>query len=342
MGPRLASVAAGLACVLSCVVAAPQEIRLDPTRIYTPGDLKELQIAIAYEKCLNTPGCDTSVRSGNAMCQEGGGVDVLMRDKVGVRTGGAQPDCNSLVGEVLWPETGQCVTLLTQGPCQPGQWVKLRHTDLQPTCASKPCGPNSVIWEGDCRPPGSIPVTSCPPSQRLILNEFGEGECDCDLGLVYYEGTKMCYTPYTQGPCLPGHIIKVVDAGVRGLAQCFRNPCPRPNMVRLDNNCRVVQDTGTCHTLDTPGPCEDQTTLRIDNTISEPLCITTHSIFSSIGPRCSRGSLRDNRGRCRTNFARILRELPPIVTSKPNTNGDQTCPKGQMFMAGICIRLAFS
>lgn len=137
---------------------------------------------------------------------------------------------------------------------------------------------------------------------------------------------------------------QVVDAGVSGATQCVRNPCPKPNMVRLDN-CRVVKNTGsdgTCYSLDSTGPCEDQTTLRIDTTISEPLCITTHSIFSTIGPRCSRGSIRDNRGRCRTNFARLLRELPPIVTSKPSTHGNGTCPTGQVFMAGICIRLALS
>lgn len=137
---------------------------------------------------------------------------------------------------------------------------------------------------------------------------------------------------------------QVVDNGVRGTAQCVHNPCPNPNMVRL-NNCRVVQNTasdGTCYSLNSTGPCGDQTTLRIDNTISEPLCITTHSIFSTIGPRCSRGSIRDDRGRCRTNFARLLRELPPIVTSKPNTHGNGVCPTGQVFMAGICIRLAFS
>lgn len=60
---RLASVAATLAWILVCVFAAPQQFRIDPDRIYTPGDLKELQIAIAYEKCLNTPGCDTSIFS---------------------------------------------------------------------------------------------------------------------------------------------------------------------------------------------------------------------------------------------------------------------------------------
>lgn len=80
---------------------------------------------------------------------------------------------------------------------------------MQPTCASKPCGPNSVLLEGKCR----TPVMSCPPSQRLIVNEYGEGECDCAPGLVYFEATRMCYAPYSQGPCLPGHVIKVSASG---------------------------------------------------------------------------------------------------------------------------------
>lgn len=69
---RLASVAATLVCVLVCVFAAPQQFRIDPDRIYTPSDLRELQIAIAYEKCLNTPGCDTSAfshPSGSVKCK---------------------------------------------------------------------------------------------------------------------------------------------------------------------------------------------------------------------------------------------------------------------------------
>lgn len=65
--------------------------------------------------------------------QEGTGVPELMKDMVGVRIGGNVRDCNSLVGEVLWPETGECVTLLTQGPCQPGQWVKLGNQDREYT-----------------------------------------------------------------------------------------------------------------------------------------------------------------------------------------------------------------
>lgn len=60
---RLACVAAILACLLVCVFAAPQHVGIDSDRIYTPGDLGELQIAIAYEKCRNTPGCDTSAFS---------------------------------------------------------------------------------------------------------------------------------------------------------------------------------------------------------------------------------------------------------------------------------------
>lgn len=334
-----------LACLLVCVLAAPQEFTIDTDRIYTPDDLRELQIAIAYEKCVNTPGCDTSIYSyvhEQAQCQEGAGVDSLMTDVIGVRSG-VGGGCNPLVGDVLWPSTGQCVTLLSQGPCPQGQWVKLDSQTLEPKCAYRPCGQNSVVWHGQCRTLPTLPRTSCPPSQKMIVNEFGDAECDCIPGLVYYEGTRKCYTPYTQGPCLPGHVIQVVDVGISGRTECIPNPCPEPNMVRLDQKCRVRNSGAetSCHVLDTAGPCSSSTRLRIDEAFSEPLCITTHSIFSTIGPRCSRGSIRDNRGRCRTNFAKLIRNGPPLVTSRPRPQGNRICPIGQVFMAGICLRLAF-
>lgn len=102
-------------------IASPMPQGIDPGRIYTPDDLNELRAAIAYEECLRTPGCNPNPQS-TVRCKLGSGADAMVKDMVDVRT---NMGCNPMAGQVLWPTTGQCVQLLTQGPCPPGHWVKL-------------------------------------------------------------------------------------------------------------------------------------------------------------------------------------------------------------------------
>ncbi|KAK7079712.1 hypothetical protein SK128_026932 [Halocaridina rubra] len=216
----------------------------------------------------------------------------------------------------------------------------------------------------------------CPQGQFLLTNEYGNAECDCEPGKAYHGLTNACYEPYSQGPCPPGQIIKVMDNNGRGTAQCVPNPCPAQKMVMLDSKCQV-QDVslkefgtlgGTCYTIGTKGPCTSGI-LAIDSILMEPLCLletTVHSIFNlpnlrdcSEGgirdgqgrcrmpfrfnpPRtCQRGSWRDSQGRCRRNYSHISEQERPIPTSRPGASG-VICPKGEVFLAGVCYRLALS
>ncbi|XP_053633869.1 uncharacterized protein [Cherax quadricarinatus] len=321
--------------VLTVVMATPQGI--DPHRIYTPDDLEELNAAIAYEKCLETPGCNPNrpQERGTRRCQLGSGVNTILKDVMNMQ-------CNPFAGEVLWPPTGSCVRLLTQGPCPRGQWVKLTNPGLEPVCERVPCDAGLAdVGRGQCVSPRRA-VTMCPPTQQLVINEFGVGECDCAPGLVYYTATKTCYTPYTQGPCPPRHIIKVVDEGMRGLVKCMANPCPQAQMAMVNSQCEVQTRAGadtTCHPLDTPGPCTSGT-FTVDNILSEAVCVETHSIFNLPNLKaCARGSIRDSRGRCRRNFSLLLQGSQSFVTSAPLNRPDgRICPPGYTFLGGTCLR----
>lgn len=325
--------------VLTTVIAAPQS--LDPDKIYTPDDIEELNRAIAHEKCLRTPGCKPNIlqQDDNARCKLGAGVDTMLKDmRVTVH-------CNPLASEVVWPSTGQCVRLLTQGPCPRGQWVKLTTSEFKPVCEPVPCGVGQAATKnGACLSTRTAQV--CPPTQQLITNEFGQGECDCAPGLVYYAPTKACYAPYTKGPCPNGQVLKVMDEGVSGRVQCVANPCPKSSMAMVDSKCNLRSQTGpdtTCHMLNTPGPCTSGL-FAVDNIISEPICVETHSIFNLpnlVG--CPRGSIRDMRGRCRRNLAVPFRGTPAFVTSNPVSRpGGSVCPPGQAFLGGICFMRASS
>ena len=115
----------------------------------------------------------------------------------------------------------------------------------------------------------------------------------------------------------------------------------------ISENCQV-QDTvqegrGTCYHLNTQGPCKSGI-LAIDEVLLEPVCLLqteTHSIFILPNPRgCPRGSIRDSQGRCRVNVSEIFGNTPPIVTSRPGTADGRLCPKGQLFLGGLCHRLS--
>lgn len=312
-------------------------------------------------KCLKDPSCTfpPNLKLGHR-CKVGGRTkefaESIMQEtkmRVTTRAGGAGGGaCNKMAGEVVWPSTGECVTLLTQGPCPRGEWVKLRKSNFTPVCVPQPCTvPNTpggigagVMVGGKCYLPSQLPQTMlpCPPSQQAITNEHGELECDCRPGYVFYEGDKTCYKPFTRGPCAPGYVLKVEDTDSRGRARCFPNPCPQDNMVRMDTSCHVEKAGHTpenrnahCFPIGSQGPC-DAGTITVDSNFVEPICLTTHSIFSNAVVSCARGSRRDLFGRCRSTFDSILSSVDPIRSTRPVRG---RCPAGSYFAGGTCIRI---
>lgn len=112
-----------LVATTTVVSAAPQG--LDPNMIIFPDEINKLRDRLALEQCRQDPNCDAShTPDFNLGCNSGSsGAETILKNVVNLRTGVGS--CNSMTGEVRWPATGECVKLLTQGPCPPGQWVKL-------------------------------------------------------------------------------------------------------------------------------------------------------------------------------------------------------------------------
>ncbi|XP_068223582.1 uncharacterized protein [Palaemon carinicauda] len=331
-----------------CSVSAAPNLELDTTRIYFPHELEDLLRATALQNCMKDPNCNPNVPVGTieARCSLRAGIDnvpSVSSERISLRTG-SPGECNPFTGEVLWPATGECVTLLTQGPCPPEHWVKMRVPELVPVCERRPCNELQALTANRCL--NTQDKSPCPAGMSLVNNEFGKGECDCDPGTAYHASTRRCYKPFSQGPCPPGHVIQVIDSERVGTAKCLPNMCPEENMVMLDNNCQVLDSNpnskGTCYFLDTQGPCTSGI-LTIDEVLLEPLCFLqteTHSIFNLPNiRRCPRGSIRDSQGRCRQDVSKMFGR-PPVVTSRPGTENGRICPTGQLLLGGFCYRFA--
>lgn len=330
-------------------VSAAPTFKVDPTRIYTPDQIDELREAIAYQNCERDPGCNPNLFFGNsdAKCSIGAGVDGMLIDMADVRSSGRK--CNPFTGEVIWPDTGECVTLLTQGPCPIGSWIKLTLPELKPVCEPRPCEEGQALMGDDDLCHMLEAESMCPPGQSLLNNEFGMAECDCISGTVYHSLSQACHKPYTQGPCTHGQIIKVLDSEDRGKVECVPNPCQEENMVMLDAQCKVhdtfTTPNGTCYRIGAQGPCISSI-LSIDEVMMEPDCFLEtepHTIFNLPNIRgCQRGSIRDIRGRCRRDFSKQFGKLPSVVTSSPGSYNGRLCPKGQILLGGTCLRLSLN
>ncbi|KAK7079713.1 hypothetical protein SK128_026933 [Halocaridina rubra] len=218
---------------------------------------------------------------------------------------------------------------------------------------ARPCETGQAFLSG--RGCVSLKTTNaCPSGQFLINNEHGNGYCDCQPGKAYHSPSKACYRVYSQGPCLPGEIYKVLDDYRSSRAQCIPNPCPRENMVKLDSKCHV-NSRGTCYPLGEKGPCVTGV-LAIDQVLLEPACFLesdSHTLFSRlhnqcpIGEsidesgtcrvpfrisdtrKCHRGSLRDQEGRCRGHFSPSSLE-----------EGTSLCPNNMIMIGGACYRVS--
>lgn len=129
-------------------------------------------------------------------------------------------DWNSLPG--VDPETEQwdCIDLLDQGPCAENEWFVL-DTELdengQPrgVCKAKDCTEQDgfVLFNGTCQPIGK--VQPCPKGMEILIDPFGQGQCDCIPHYIPYvesDGTDSCYAEYLQGPCkIDEQLIDIKD-----------------------------------------------------------------------------------------------------------------------------------
>eukprot|EP00095_Tigriopus_kingsejongensis_P012755 maker-scaffold30_size591359-snap-gene-2.12 protein:Tk12755 transcript:maker-scaffold30_size591359-snap-gene-2.12-mRNA-1 annotation:"conserved hypothetical protein" len=173
----------------------------------------------------------------------------------------ARPKCRPLEVHQLDPIHNQygCTKLTTQGHCMSGEWLVLDRNSksdvLQGVCRPRPCveGYAFVPTNETCEPIGSQEL--CPSGQELLINPYGEAECDCfgHLLPVYDKDSKAfkCYPEFSPLPCPPGEqlISGPVDDGQGGTAiksRCRRTDCGRGRILTKLGCVNPVP----CHSMD--------------------------------------------------------------------------------------------
>ena len=115
-------------------------------------------------------------------------------------------------GQVYWPDSGSCLSLLTRGPCQAGEWLVLSGDLVMCRARVCPCHRDSPhlceveMETGDCRCRVALAAAQdglCDDGQQLVVSPAGYGVCGCLQSpphLVWPED-QHCYPLHHRGPC---------------------------------------------------------------------------------------------------------------------------------------------
>jgi hypothetical protein len=145
--------------------------------------------------------------------------------------------------KVYWPGDMACHDLLSQGPCQRGQWLVLETTrpggEDRVVCRHRlcPCDParpelcevEMAVSDHDdeeennddnnhgcrCRVAQAAAQDGlCQPGEQLFVSPYGVGVCGCIVSPphVIWPGDGRCYPLHARGPCQPGYQLNVASA----------------------------------------------------------------------------------------------------------------------------------
>ncbi|XP_018012219.1 uncharacterized protein LOC108669406 [Hyalella azteca] len=259
--------------------------------------------------------------------------------------------CSLLWGTV--PYEGRCVQLHERGPCRADHWIVINKHNHRAKCVPQLCPKNSVSINDRCEMLGvSADAKFCRKTLQLIVNEFGEAECECPVSKVWHSPTDACYTPHSKGPCESGYTIQVANNGLSASGKCRPNLCETPGNVPMTSSCEVVTASMRplpafkCYALATIGPCK-KGWLAVDTTTSQVTC-SNHGAYAIIPVpirACSVGSMRDESGRCRSDMTLMpthdnLETKDSVPTVQPGSHGDgNVCPEDYVLIGGTCTHL---
>ena len=163
----------------------------------------------------------------------------------------------------------KCHPLLSQGPCESGQWLQLNKMNTV-VCAVKACSNPEVqvFWPELCTcintnetdvSKGYTQEDICGRGSDLVWGPHGEGVCVCKEN-NYADTNGTCHELGSVGPCYDGQIWGAVN----GSAQCIENydkirvfdliPANNPPKSRS-------AQTRSCH-MDENGNCRKTLNLR--------------------------------------------------------------------------------
>ena len=134
----------------------------------------------------------------------------------------------------------QCFPPLSDKACVAGQakWFVARRSRLEGVCRKIPCSDPAapVLHNGTC---SALHTSNCPHNNRLFVNKFGRGYCDCDEGWRRHQEDELCYQDRSAGPCGPG------ETWLAG--SCLSQDCGPDQRAWADGQCYTVDsEAGGC------------------------------------------------------------------------------------------------
>ena len=93
----------------------------------------------------------------------------------------AIPDGGNCQDPETFPFQGDsCYYPLSTGPCEEGEWAVVTSSNML-AFQHTPCEPLKVLFNENCI--HKYDTVACPAvGERLFVNKYGEGVCDCDDG----------------------------------------------------------------------------------------------------------------------------------------------------------------
>ena len=236
------------------------------------------------------------------------------------------PECDGVPFMALNKETGRCQFLMMRTECPENQWFILDHDTLEASCQPLPCAEHEVLFDGVCKLRDD--ATLCPEGMVVLVNEYGEGLCDCAAKNLYWPAHDRCYPAFRKGPCHAGYYLTVGEEGV----ECSENICFRDGAAfwKSTKRCYRIED-------ETDSPCA-LGRLDVNEETLDLECVeeVQFAIFDVPVVRCSKGSKLDYGGRCK-------RELYQKFRSTFSSNSARKSKCGEGFIAGAsgrCLKAA--
>ena len=121
-------------------------------------------------------------------------------------------------GQIYWPDSGSCVSLLTRGPCEAGEWLVVSGDEVRCRARVCPCHRDTPdlceveMESGDCRCRVALAAAQdglCEDGQQLVVSPAGYGVCGClqSPPHLLWPGDQHCYPLHHRGPCHPDFLL---------------------------------------------------------------------------------------------------------------------------------------
>ncbi|KAF0310163.1 hypothetical protein FJT64_018789 [Amphibalanus amphitrite] len=217
--------------------------------------------------------------------------------------------------------------LWTEAGCPAGTWFVQSPLTGEAECRTRCCPAGQTLFDGVCWDTSGGQRGPCAAGQGVLLDQFGEGFCDCLARQVYWPAERRCYPVYSRGPCAAGHHLELEVSAAERRAVCRPSRCAQGEVYWGDEAAGVPQRCYSIEELRTDDPCQPGGQLTVDVHTLEISCVTVtlHAVFDPPQVRCPAGSYLDFTGQCREELVQKFRSSFAVV-EQPESRS--LCPVG--------------